>query len=82
MSLEKKGKYENNSDYFDKFKATVDAFEHHCGKLGNEATLIKHLTNGDDPDNSKGITISGTGDEVREWYSKTAKCKLKFQAES
>ena len=61
FSLEKQGKYENNSDYFDKFKATVEAFENHCGELGNEATLIQHITKDNDPDNPKGIPISGTG---------------------
>ena len=48
LSLEKQGKYESNSDYFDKFKATVEAFEHHCGELGKSRSFgicVKKIAN-------------------------------------
>ena len=78
ISLEKQGTYENNIDYFDKFKATVEAFEHRCGKLGNETILIQHLMKKDDPDNPGYIPMTGTREEVREWYRKMVEYELKL----
>ena len=74
LHYERQDKHETNSDYFDKFKATVEAFEHHCGPVGQETFLIQNLKNefSKDPGNGDpgNIPTGQDADEVREWYEK------------
>lgn len=64
VTYEKQRKKESNSDYFEKFKVTVEAFEHNCGPLGSETAFIQTLVNKEDDGYPGELSRTGTSVEI------------------
>ena len=59
-------KYKSTSSFYEKFKASVESYEHYEGGIGYGLGLLKLFRKDTDPDNPGDIPVNGAAKEYKQ----------------